>query len=309
MAKKRRMLLSEVELKIASKSTYIENDEEAFKLFFEDCKLRNLRPHTLKYYSEQFQAIKLNLVTMTESDIKSLILNMQENGLKVSSINSRLRAIRTFYNFLHKNKHIKKNPMANIKLLKERKQAVNSLSKEQLQILFSLCDQRTFVGLRDYTIMMLFVDTGIRLNELVGIELSDRKEQSILIRQTKTYFERLLPISKKMNEQLKIYLKIRGKADTEKLFINQDGGALKPRSIQNRIEHYAKTSGIEGVRVSCHTLRHTHDRLFIQNGGSAFHLQSMLGHTSMEITKRYVNLFANDIAESHKKYSPLNKLI
>ncbi|MEH7126520.1 tyrosine-type recombinase/integrase [Bacillus sp. JJ1773] len=199
--------------------------------------------------------------------------------------------------------------MANIKLLKERKLAVNSLSKDQLQLLFLLCDKKTFVGLRDYTILMLFVDTGIRLNELAGIEVSDVKESTILIRQTKTYFERLFPISQKMKEQLDIYIKIRGKADTEALFINQDGGALKPRSIQNRIEHYAKLSGIEGVRVSCHTLRHTHARLFIQNGGSAFHLHSTLGHTSMEITKRYVNLFATDIAESHKKFTPLNNLI
>ncbi|MGE6205340.1 tyrosine-type recombinase/integrase [Guptibacillus hwajinpoensis] len=308
MTQKRRTLLSEEDLKIANKSTYVSTDEEAFQLFFEDCLLRNLRPHTIKYYREQFNAIKIPIVTMTERDIKKLIREMQEKGRKVTSINSRLRAIRTLFNFLHKNKHIKKNPMRNVKLLKERNQVVNSLSKEQLQHLFSLCDNRTFVGLRDYTTMLLFVDTGIRLNEMVGIEVSDVREQSVLIRQTKTYFERVVPISKKMKEQLDIYIKIRGSADTDKLFINQDGNELKSRSIQSRMEHYAKASEIDGVRVSCHTLRHTHARLFIQNGGSAFHLQSTLGHTSMEITKRYVNLFATDIADSHKKYSPLNKL-
>ncbi|MEI2468009.1 tyrosine-type recombinase/integrase [Peribacillus frigoritolerans] len=305
---KRRNLLSEDELRIVTKTSYVESDELAFKLFFEDCQLRNLRPHTLKYYREQFNAIKRTLVTMTEKDIKLLILNMQESGLKVTTINSRLRAIRSFFNFLHRSKHIKKNPMVNIKLLKKRKQAVNSLSKEQLQLLFSLCDKRTFTGLRDYTIMMLFIDCGVRLNELAGIEVSDIKDNSVLIRQTKTYFERLLPISSKMKEQLDIYLKVRGKVKTDKLFITQDEGELKPRSIQNRIKHYGNLSEIKGVRISCHTLRHTHARLFIQNGGSAFHLQSTLGHTSMEVTKRYVNLFATDIAESHKKYSPLNNI-
>ncbi|MFF2591058.1 tyrosine-type recombinase/integrase [Peribacillus butanolivorans] len=305
---KRRNLLSEQELKIASKSSYITTDEEALNLFFEDCKLRNLRPHTLKYYREQFHATKGTLVSLTERDIKTMILNMKEDELKITSINTRLRALRSLYNFLHKNKHIKKNPITNIKLLKERNQIVNSLSEKQLQLLFSLCDQKTFIGLRDYTIMMLFVDTGIRLNELAGIEILDVKGESIAIRETKTYFERVVPISKKMRVQLDIYIKIRGKCDTDKLFINQDGGALKRRSVQTRIAHYGKLSGIEGVRISCHTFRHTHARLFIQNGGSAFHLQSMLGHTSMEITKKYVNLFATDVQESHKKYSPLNKL-
>ncbi|MFD6207334.1 site-specific integrase [Peribacillus sp. NPDC060253] len=117
---KRRNLLSEDELRIVTKTLYVESDELAFKLFFEDCQLRNLRPHTLKYYREQFNDIKRTLVTMTEKDIKLLILNMQESGLKVTTINSRLRAIRSFFNFLHRSKHIKKNPMANIKPLKER---------------------------------------------------------------------------------------------------------------------------------------------------------------------------------------------
>ncbi|MEH7126521.1 site-specific integrase [Bacillus sp. JJ1773] len=106
MAQKRRTLLTEDEIKLATKSFFVTSDEEAYKLFFDDCKLRNLRPHTMKYYREQFQAIKMNLVNMTEQDIKNLILNMQQSGLKITSINSRLRSLRSFYNFLHKNKHI-----------------------------------------------------------------------------------------------------------------------------------------------------------------------------------------------------------
>ncbi|MGX9135949.1 tyrosine-type recombinase/integrase [Rummeliibacillus sp. JY-2-4R] len=74
--------------------------------------------------------------------------------------------------------------------------------------------------------------------------------------------------------------------DTDKLFINQDDKSLKRRSIQNRIEHYGKLSGITDVRVSCNTFRHTMARMYIENGGDAFHLQSLLGHTSMEITKK-----------------------
>ncbi|MFD6439362.1 tyrosine-type recombinase/integrase [Peribacillus sp. NPDC060186] len=178
---KRRILLTEEEIKIVTKTMYVTTDEDALKLFFEDCKLRNLRPHTLKYYQEQFNAIKRTKVDMTERDIKLLILNMQESGLKATSINTRLRALRSFFIFLYKNKHIKKNPMANVKLLKERNKIVNSLSEQQLQLLFSLCDNKTFVGLRDLTIMMLFIDVGIRLNELTGIEISDVKEDSIAI--------------------------------------------------------------------------------------------------------------------------------
>ncbi|HDR7395815.1 TPA: tyrosine-type recombinase/integrase [Bacillus toyonensis] len=306
---KRRTLLTDAELKIATKSTYITTDEEALNLFYIDCQLRNLRPHTIKYYRESLQTKIKPLVLMTEDDIKNLIMEMQRRGLKVTTINAKLRAFKSFYNFLHKHKHIKKNPIADIKLLKQRKEVVPTLSKDQIKLLLSLCDRKTFVGVRDYTIMMLMLDTAIRVNELANIEVADVKHNEIVIRETKTFFERIVPMSKKLKEQMEIYIKIRGYAESDKLFINQDGNELKKRSIQTRIERYGKLSGIKDVRVSAHTFRHTSAKLFIQNGGNAFHLQQLLGHTSLEITKKYVNLWATDIAESHKKYGALNNII
>jgi integrase/recombinase XerD len=157
--------------------------------------------------------------------------------------------------------------------------------------------------------MLLMLDTAIRLNELVNIELADVKEHEIVIRETKTFFERVVPMSKKLKEQMDIWIKIRGKCKTERLFVNVDGDELKKRSIQNRIEHYGRLSEIKNVRVSCHTWRHTSAKFFIQNGGNAFHLQQLLGHTSLEITKKYVNLWSTDVAEAHVKYSALNGII
>ncbi|OSY02636.1 hypothetical protein BTJ44_05693 [Bacillus mycoides] len=309
LVSKRRTLLTEAELKIATKSTYVTTDEEALNLFYTDCQLRNLRPYTIKYYRESLQTKIKPLVLMTEDDIKNMIMEMQRRGLKVTTINTKLRAFKSFYNFLHKHKHIKKNPIADIKLLKQRKEVVPTLSKDQIKLLLSLCDRKTFVGIRDYTIMMLMLDTAIRVNELANIEVADVKHNEIVIRETKTFFERIVPMSKKLKEQMEIYIKIRGYAESDKLFLNQDGNELKRRSIQTRIEYYGKLSGIKDVRVSAHTFRHTSAKLFIQNGGNAFHLQQLLGHTSLEITKKYVNLWSTDIAESHKKYGALNNII
>ncbi|WP_331000826.1 tyrosine-type recombinase/integrase [Radiobacillus kanasensis] len=245
---------------------------------------------------------------MTEQDIKKMITSFQNNGLKVSTINTRLRAYRAFFNFLYNNNHIEKNPIARIKLLKERKEVIETFTKEQLQKLFSACDLKTFVGVRDITIMKLFFDTGIRLNELVGIELQDLKKDKVVIKETKTYFQREVPITQKCKDQLEIYMKIRGTADTEKLFINQDGRELKRRSVQSRFEKYKELTGNTDVRVSPHTYRHTFAKYFVRGGGDAFHLQQILGHSSLEITKIYVNLFSEDVKESHRKYSPLNDL-
>ncbi len=93
----RRKMLSDKELRIISNDTYVKNDYDAFKLFFDDCIIRNLRPHTIQYYRNEFSAIKRDKYNMKESDIKTLITNMQETGSKTTSINTRLRALRSFF--------------------------------------------------------------------------------------------------------------------------------------------------------------------------------------------------------------------
>lgn len=99
--------------------------------------------------------------------------NVKEQGLKTVSINTRLRAIRSYFNFLYKQKHIRKNPVKDIKLLKDRKEIVQTFTNEQLERLLKQPNLRTFTGLRDYVLMLLLLETGIRVNELIGIALGD----------------------------------------------------------------------------------------------------------------------------------------
>ncbi|MFB6468744.1 tyrosine-type recombinase/integrase [Cytobacillus sp. Hz8] len=131
-------------------------------LFVKNCELRNLRPHTIKYYMNELQAFLNSLIeqeiditalkpyNITEEHIKENVLYMRNyKGIKVVSINTRLRALRAFYNFLFKFKHIPKNPMENIKLLKDRKTVIATFTKVQLNKLFNQPDLRTFTGVRD----------------------------------------------------------------------------------------------------------------------------------------------------------------
>lgn len=111
--------------------------------------------------------------------------------------------------------------MENISLLKDRKHIIPTFSKEQLNKLFNQPDLTTFTGVRDYTIMMIFLETGIRVNELVGISIVDIQwEDSLLrIRNAKTYRERLVPIQSEMKKQLKKYIAVRGSLDSDALFL------------------------------------------------------------------------------------------
>ncbi|PFG03022.1 tyrosine-type recombinase/integrase [Bacillus sp. es.036] len=323
---RRKNNLNERELSIVRKSekSYAETFKEALQLFLDDCDLRNLRPFTIRYYQNEIQAFlnqleeqgidtnELKPYNVTEEHIQENVIRYMRiyKGTKIVSINTRLRGLRSFFNFLYKKKHIPKNPMENITLLKDRKHVIPTFSKEQLNTLFNQPDLTTFTGVRDYTIMMVFLETGIRVNELVGLSIADIQwEDSLLrIRNAKTYRERLVPIQSEMKKQLKKYISIRGLVECDDLFVTIDGTPLLRRSVQQRIDVYGVKAKIKDVRCSPHTFRHTFAKLSVQQGANIFELQTILGHTSMEIVKTYVNLFGNDVRERHKDFSPIKVL-
>lgn len=323
---RRKNTLDNGELAIIKKvsKSYVDSFEEAMNIFIKDCELRNLRPFTIQYYLNEFNAFlsslseqgfdltKLKPANITAEHIKENVILYMRNykGNRVVSINTRLRALRSIFNFLYKHKHIPHNPMENIKLLKDRKRVIPTFTTDQLNKLLRQPDLITFTGFRDYTIMLLMLETGIRVNELAGLSLNDIRweDNLVVIRNAKSYRERLVPIQNEMKQQLKKYIAIRGYVESEALFVTIDGTRLTRRGIQQRILKYGEMANIKGVRCSCHTFRHTFAKLSVQQGANIFELQTILGHSSMEIVKTYVNLFGSDVRESHKKFSPLKNL-
>ncbi|KEZ47737.1 tyrosine-type recombinase/integrase [Metabacillus indicus] len=304
----RRGKLSDDEVQIIKKKI---TDDQAYEVFFKDCYLRNLRPATIEYYKNEFKAarkvIDKQLVDWEQGDLEEFIFSSKQ-FMKVTSINTRLRALRSFYNYLVKYKFIQNSPMSNIKLLRDRQKVIETLSDRDIEKLIKVIRKKqSFVSFRDEVIMLVFLDTGVRLSELVGIEIHDVLDNSIIIRNTKNSFERTVYLSELTVEQLRRYIKIRGLVETKKLFINQDNGYLKPHSIQTRFTKYGKDAEIT-KRVSPHTFRHTMARRMIVAGIDAFSLMAILGHQDIAITKKYVNLWGTDIERKHKQFGALKGL-
>ncbi|WP_227939716.1 tyrosine-type recombinase/integrase [Alkalihalobacillus deserti] len=292
----------------------------ALSLFVDGSEIRNLRLQTSQYYKNELsvfykilreQDIDPSSGNITKDHIKiNVILYMKKSELQTVTINTRLRAVRAFFNFLHRERYIKNNPLSDIKLLKDRRKVVETFTKEQLHVLFNQPNLRSFVGVRDYTFMLLLLETGIRVSELEGVCVQDIlwNESKLHIRNTKTYKERLVPIQSKMKTQLQKYIQLRGVMETDALFVTLDGKQKSKRQFQNRVTFYGKQAGIKGVRCSCHTFRHTFAKLSVKNGAGIFEQQQILGHTSMEMVRVYINLFSDDVMEKHKIFSPLVNL-
>lgn len=291
----------------------------AFHAFITDCKVRNLSPHSVKYYETRLKEFKQMLENagketnpdkVTLDDIKAVaIIPQMERGLKPTSINNRLRAIRTFFNFLYNDERIAENPVDKLKLVKEKKEIVDTFSNEQTRLLLAQPELWTFTGQRDLTIMLIMLETGVRVRELCDVTVNDVNLKDGLIKVSgKNFKQRNLPIQNKTKQQLDKYIRLRGELDTDALFVTIVNTPLTIRQVQQRLRDYGKKAGIKNVGVSPHIFRHTFARLSIVNGMGAFSLKHILGHSTFEMTNRHVNMFSTEITETHRWASPVEKL-
>jgi integrase/recombinase XerD len=159
---------------------------------------------------------------------------------------------------------------------------------------------------------MLF-DTGIRCSELTGLRISDVNLESRLIKVTgKGNKERQVPIGAKVQKALWKYLQFQRPAAAtpryDQVFLTLEGYPIAKDRLETVVERYGQKAAITGVRVSPHTFRHTMAVFFLRNGGDVFSLQRILGHSSLEVLKGYVNLAQADISRVHQKNSPADNL-
>lgn len=309
------------ELDIVSRSVtkQVTTFDEALTAFIKDAKRRGLREFTITYYRRELNDFRRYLMNIEHSlfihdiarqHLADFVDDMQSRELRPTTINTKLRAIRAFFHWLLESKYIAVNELAKFPLVRDRKNNIETFTVKQLHALLNAPNKRTFTGQRDYTFMLLLLETGIRLNEACGILVEDVKlsEGVVFIRNTKNHYHRYVPIQTKMKEQLRRYLQLRGTCETEALFVTLEGQEMKRHSLQKIVAKYGQQAGIKGVRCSPHTMRHTFAKISVINGAGIFELQKILGHSTMEMVKTYVNLFSSEVQDKHREFSPLNNL-
>ena len=169
-----------------------------------------------------------------------------------------------------------------------------------------------FTGIRNQTILLLFLDTGMRLAELSGIDLSEINfDEGFILVHGKGRKERWVPFGREAKKALWSYIKQRAKvADQAEsaLFVTQDGSRFKPRGIQMVFKRLGKKLNLKGVRFSPHTFRHSFSLAYIEAGGDPFSLQRILGHSTQAMTAKYVHMAKSNVKAQHNKFSPGDRL-
>ena len=190
---------------------------------------------------------------------------------------------------------IEANTFDHVKIPRPPGKVIPTFSDSQIQQLLGVLDTRTAEGYRDYTIILTLLDTGLRVSELCGLKLDNLwLEDGVLKVLGKGNKERLIPVGKQAQRLLWHYInRCRPEPfvpNGDLLFLTREGKPLTKDRVEKIMTYYGGKAGLKGVRCSPHTLRHSAAVRFLRNGGDVFSLQRILGHASLEMTRRYCEL-------------------
>lgn len=228
--------------------------------------------------------------------------------VSVSTVANYLRNIKVFFGYLEKERIIRINPAKGIKSIKPERKEKKLLSKEELRRLMQSFDLTRIYEMRAYIMTRLILDTGVRVGELTEIkpEDIDFRNRAILMRVTKNGSERYVFFSNKMSRELKRWLQYQDRYSTsEYLFSTSRNTQMTVSSFERTLRIHGEKAG---VKVTPHILRNNFAKYYLMNGGDLTTLSRLLGHSSLEVTKVYLDFTTDEIRDQYQKFSPMNNL-
>ncbi len=242
--------------------------------------------HQFIAWFAETSVLSQELGTVTKADVIEYLSYLASLGRSGVTRARKLASLREFFSYLHEQELISSSPAALVAIPKKERKAQAYLRPEEYAQLLSTAGSHP----RDFAILQLFLQTGIRVSELVHLTLTDVDLVNKMIKVSgKGSKERTIPLEKKAVLALKNYLNVRGQSLDQHFFLNYAGTGLSRRGAEKIIEKYRKLSGIT-KRFSCHSLRHTFGSYKAEQGVSPFQLKEWMGHSSISVTQLYVHM-------------------
>ena len=285
---------------------------------------RNVSPHTLRNYSSDLEQFKLHLfrvekrADMPVEEIDRLTIREWMAALhadhKKASVARKLASLRTFFQFLVREGKLESNPAKQVATPKIERKLPNHLSIEDAVRFIETPDINTDLGRRDRAIIEFLYATGIRVGELVGIDLADIDLRERMVRVTgKRKKQQIVPFHDTALQALMLYLdKTRGvylnncpitERDPNALFLNYRGTRITTRSVGRLIDKYIKLCA-DIHDISPHSLRHTFATHLLDSGADLRDIQELLGHARLSTTQIYTQVSMEKMIEVYDRAHP-----
>ncbi|QRN86505.1 site-specific tyrosine recombinase XerD [Clostridia bacterium] len=271
--------------------------------------------NTIDGYSRDVKQLRTHLenlgLTLDKADreaIQRYVHHLKKSGNRPPSISRKISSLRSFYDFMIRERYMDKNPMTGIHSPKLGRHLPDFLTQDETEQLLKMPARDTVLGLRDLCILELLYSAGLRVSELTSLEAKNISfEQGYLRVIGKGNKERIVPLGEIAVTMLRTYL-LQSRTELAKgsdrhLFLNRSGKLITRQSVWNLIKKYCKKAGIK-KNVSPHTLRHSFATHLLENGADLRSVQEMLGHADISTTQIYTHVSRKHIRDVYDQTHP-----
>ena len=283
---------------------------------------RNVSPNTIAAYRDDLESFlgflcndylsmardQLDLRRVDHLTVRSYLAHLSRRKLSRATVARHLSALRSFFKFLVRESVVDANPARTVASPKKEKHLPAVLQTADVALLLEQPDPSSTLGLRDAAWLELLYASGLRISELVGIDIDDLELRSRLVKvRGKGSKERIVPFGKKAETAVRAYLAVRGElvrdSDADAVFLNYRGERITTRSVRRLFEGYVRDAALR-TGVSPHTLRHSFATHLLNAGADLRGIQELLGHASLSTTQKYTHLNDGQLLAVYKKAHP-----
>lgn len=281
---------------------FLENDKKLSENTLQSYK------RDLKQFRKYLEDCEIHYNRVKESDIKDYIKELQEEGKKPSSISRCIASIRSFYQFVLKNRKVKADPTANIQSPKIEKRVPSVLTAKEVELLLDQPKDVDLKGIRDKAMLEFAYATGMRVTEIISLNIDDVNLEEGYVTCKHGNRQRNIPLGTMSLKALKEYVEeardILVKTEGEQaLFVNINGSRLTRQGFWKIIKYYKEQAHIT-KDITPHVLRHSFATHLLQNGADLKAIQTMLGHSDISSTQVYMQFQDEGLKNVYKKAHP-----
>ena len=281
---------------------FLQNDKR-----LSDNTLQSYRRDILQY-DDYLMHNKINYTKVTKEEVKEYLEVLHNMNKKTSTISRNLASIRSFYQFLLKNKKIKADPTEGIQSPKIEKKAPSVLSSKEIELLLNQPNNAELKGIRDKAMLEFAYATGMRVTEIISLDLDDLDLKEGYVSCKMGNKKRVIPLGSLSLKALKEYVDnvrpilIKDEKDRA-LFVNINGKRLTRQGFWKIVKYYKEQAHIT-KEITPHVLRHSFATHLLQNGADLKAIQSMLGHSDISSTQVYMQFQEGNLKNIYKKAHP-----
>ena len=276
--------------------------------------IRGNTPKTVQYYIlsvglyARFAGFDTPLQEITLNSLRAYYLHLLERNISSTTIQTYIRALRSFLTWCYQQEYIPVNLSEKFRLPKAQRKAIDVLTDSEVRRLLLCFNLRYLVHLRNYCMCSLMLDSGLRLHEVVTLTIEHTHlPEGYIIVDGKGNKQRIVPLGMNTRKFLFRYLSRRpGCAATDRVFLMSNLEPVTDCTLRQMFRKLKQRSGIPRLRA--HLLRHTFATRYLENGGDMYALQQILGHTSLEMVKKYVHSTTRKLVPKIPEFSPLDNL-